>query len=97
MVSFKEEMIEEIDTLDQADREVVCGTLFHTVNWFREVCLLLILVCVALVIRPYIPNVKVHLTPFLGRRTNCATLERFRVTRMVNGKRQIQVENFFKK
>ena len=30
-------MIEEIDTLDQADREVVCGTLFHTVNWFREV------------------------------------------------------------
>ena len=30
-------MIEEIDTLDQPDREVVCGTLFHTVNWFREV------------------------------------------------------------
>ena len=96
MVSFKEEMIEEIDTLDQADREVVCGTLFHTVNWFREVCLLLILLCVALVIRPYILSVKVHLMQFLGRRTNCATLERFRVTRMANGKRQIQVENFFK-
>ena len=96
MVSFKQEMLEEIDTLDQADREVVCGTLFHTVNWFREVCLLLILVCVAVVIQPYIPNVKVHLTQFLGRRTNCATLENFRVTRMANGKRQIQVENIFK-
>ena len=89
-------MIEEIDTLDQADREVVCGTLFHTVNWFREVCLLLILVCVVVVIRPYIPNVKVDLTQFLGRQTNCATLERFRVTRMANGKRQIQVDNFLK-
>ena len=30
-------MTNEIDTLDQADREVVCGTLFHIVNWFREV------------------------------------------------------------
>ena len=39
-------MIEEIDTLDQADREVVCGTLFHTVNWFREVRFLLTVVCV---------------------------------------------------
>ena len=38
MVSFKQEIIEEIDTLDQPDREVVCETLFHTVNWFREVC-----------------------------------------------------------
>ena len=96
MVSFKQEMIEEIDTLDQADREVVCGTLFHTVNWFREVRLLLILVCVVVVMRPYISNVKEGLTQFLGRRTNCATLERFRVTRMANCKRQIQVEHFFK-
>ena len=92
MASFKEEMIEEIDTLDQADREVVCGTLFHTVNWFREVRFLLTVVCVVLLIRPYISNVKVDLTQFFGRWTNCATLERFRVTR----KRQIQVENFFK-
>ena len=89
-------MIEEIDTLDQADREVVCGTLFHTVNWFREVRLLLILVCVVVLIRPHIPKVKEGLTQFLGRRTNCATLERFRVTRMANGKRQIQVEHFLK-
>ena len=89
-------MIEEIDTLDQADREVVCGTLFHTVNWFREVRFLLTVVCVVLVIRPYIPNVKVNLTQFLGRWTNCETLERFRVTRMANGKCQIQVEFFFK-
>ncbi|RMX53291.1 hypothetical protein pdam_00015249, partial [Pocillopora damicornis] len=37
LVSFKEEMIKEITSLDQADREVICGTLFHTVNWFREV------------------------------------------------------------
>ncbi|XP_022805734.1 Fanconi anemia group D2 protein-like [Stylophora pistillata] len=37
LVSFKEEMIKEISSLDQADREVICGTLFHTVNWFREV------------------------------------------------------------
>ena len=95
MVSFKEEMIEEIDTLDQADREVVCGTLFHTVNWFREVRFLLTIVCVVLFIWRYIPNVKVDLTQFFGRRTNCATLDRFRVTRMANGKRQIQVENFF--
>ena len=73
-------MIEEIDTLDQLDREVVCGTLFHTVNWFREVCFLLTVVCVAVVIRLYIPNVKVHLTQFLGRRTNYATFERFRVS-----------------
>ena len=96
MVSFKQEMIEEIDTLDQADREVVCGTLFHTVNWFREVRLLLILVCVVVVIRLYIPNVKVDLTQFLGRRTNYATLKSFRVTRMAKRKRQIQVEIFFK-
>ena len=96
MVSFKQEMIEEIDTLDQADREVVCGTLFHTVNWFREVCLLLILVCVVVVIRLYIPNVKVDLTQFLGRRTNYATLKSFRVTRLAKRKRQIQVEIFFK-
>ena len=89
-------MIEEIDTLDQADREVVCGTLFHTVNWFREVRLLLILVCVVVVIRLYIPNVKVDLTQFLGRRTNYATLESFRVTRMAKRKRQIQLEIFFK-
>ena len=89
-------MIEEIDTLDQADREVVCGTLFHTVNWFREVRSLLIRVCVVVLIRPHIPNVKEGLTQFLGRRTNCATLERFRVTLMANGKRQIQVEHFLK-
>ena len=89
-------MIEEIDTLDQADREVVCGTLFHTVNWFREVCLLLMDVCVVLVIRPHIPVVKVDLTQYFGRRTNCTTLERFRGTRVANGKRQIQVEIFFK-
>lgn len=38
LVSFKQEMTNEIATLDQADREVICGTLFHTVNWFREVC-----------------------------------------------------------
>ena len=88
-------MIEEIDTLDQADREVVCGTLFHTVNWFREVCLLLTVVCVVLVIRPYIPDAKVHLTQCLGRRTNYATLETFRVTRMAKRKRQIQLEIFF--
>lgn len=37
LVSFKEEMIKEITSLDQADQEVICGTLFHTVNWFREV------------------------------------------------------------
>ena len=42
LVSFKEEMIKEITSLDQADREVICGTLFHTVNWFREVCMFLI-------------------------------------------------------
>ena len=30
-------MANEIPSLDQAEREVVCGTLFHTVNWFREV------------------------------------------------------------
>lgn len=74
MVSFKEEMIEEIDTLDQADREVVCGTLFHTVNWFREVRFSLTVVCVVLCIRPYISNVKVDLTQYLGRRTNDGTL-----------------------
>lgn len=74
MVSFKEEMIEEIDTLDQADREVVCGTLFHTVNWFREVRFSLTIVCVVLFIRPYISNVKVDLTQYLGRRTNDGTL-----------------------
>ena len=38
MVSFKREMTEEIETLDQGDREVICGALFCTVNWFREVC-----------------------------------------------------------
>ena len=38
LVSFKQEMTSDIDKLDQADREVVCETLFHTVNWFREVC-----------------------------------------------------------
>ena len=38
MVSFKQEMTEEIETLDQGDREVICGALFCTVNWFREVC-----------------------------------------------------------
>jgi len=37
LVSFKQEMTSDIDKLDQADREVVCETLFHTVNWFREV------------------------------------------------------------
>ncbi|KAL9960552.1 hypothetical protein ACROYT_G034027 [Oculina patagonica] len=37
LVSFKQEMTNEIASLDQADREVICGTLFHTVNWFREV------------------------------------------------------------
>ena len=42
LVSFKEEMIKEITSLDQADQEVICGTLFHTVNWFREVCMFLI-------------------------------------------------------
>ena len=73
MVSFKEEMIEEIDTLDQADREVVCGTLFHTVNWFREVRFLLTVVCVVLssFIWRYIPNVKGDLTQFFARQTNC--------------------------
>ena len=67
-------MIEEIDTLDQADREVVCGTLFHTVNWFREVRFSLTVVCVVLFIRPYISNVKVDLMQYLGRRTNDGTL-----------------------
>ena len=40
LVSFKQEMTNEITSLDQTDREVICGTLFHTVNWFREVCVL---------------------------------------------------------
>ena len=38
MVSFKQEMTKEIETLDQGDREVICAALFCTVNWFREVC-----------------------------------------------------------
>jgi len=37
LVSCKQELANEIALLDQADREVICGTLFHTVNWFREV------------------------------------------------------------
>ena len=37
LVSCKQELANEIASLDQADREVICGTLFHTVNWFREV------------------------------------------------------------
>lgn len=37
LVSFKQQLANEIASLDQADREVICGTLFHMVNWFREV------------------------------------------------------------
>lgn len=37
LVSCKQELANEIASLDQADREVICGTLFHTINWFREV------------------------------------------------------------
>lgn len=37
LVSCKQELANEIVSLDQADREVICGTLFHTINWFREV------------------------------------------------------------
>ncbi|XP_044183012.1 Fanconi anemia group D2 protein-like isoform X2 [Acropora millepora] len=37
LVSIKQDILKEIETLDQADREIICGALFFTVNWFREV------------------------------------------------------------
>ena len=37
LVSCKQELANEIASLNQPDREVICGTLFHTINWFREV------------------------------------------------------------
>ncbi|XP_015761600.1 PREDICTED: Fanconi anemia group D2 protein homolog, partial [Acropora digitifera] len=37
LVSVKQDILKEIETLDQADREIICGALFFTVNWFREV------------------------------------------------------------
>ncbi|XP_031562635.1 Fanconi anemia group D2 protein-like [Actinia tenebrosa] len=36
LITFKFDMLEEINTLAQADREVMCKALFYTVNWFIE-------------------------------------------------------------
>lgn len=41
IVTFKSDMLEKINTLAQADREVICKALFYTVNWFIEVRFLL--------------------------------------------------------
>ena len=37
LIGMKQEILNEIETLDQADREIICGALFYTINWFREV------------------------------------------------------------
>ena len=46
LVSCKQELANEIVSLDQADREVICGTLFHTINWFREVHASIVVPCI---------------------------------------------------
>ncbi|XP_048586773.1 Fanconi anemia group D2 protein isoform X2 [Nematostella vectensis] len=37
LVSYKADMMEQMETLTQQDRDVICSALFYTVNWFREV------------------------------------------------------------
>ena len=37
LIGFKPEMTEKLESLTQADREVICAGLCYIINWFREV------------------------------------------------------------
>lgn len=39
LITFKPDLVDKLQTLPQADRVVMCGALFYTVNWFIEVCI----------------------------------------------------------